>query len=550
MLLLGGLQAVGTRFDMDPDGISYLNLSDLYLRGDWGSAVNGYWSPAYPVLVGLFRRLLRPSPYQEAVAVHLLAFLIFLATCRTFQLFILELQRRQARLQASLAPNLRVMNFTGGIELVVAVAAFLWGALTLTSLERVGPDMLLAGIVFCIATLLLQVRSDRASIPRFLCLGVVLGLGYLTKAVMFPIGCFIALTWFAGVRSPGAAVPGTALILAAFLAVATPQLLAMSRLTGNPSYGLVGKLAYAGKVNGYTRWWIGEPPGSGVPLHPIRRIHRQPDAYEFASARESSSYPFWDSPAYWLAGIRPSFSLEKQALVVGKMLVQYARMLWPLVLSYVVLAAIAAGRGSVRFPYLLLPAASAFALYSLVHAEPRFFGAWSVILFLAAVSGLAFPSQRIRSARRVLIVAGMILVTPLAWNTVFRARQTAGLFTGFGQAHIQWTIASNLRKLGIEPGSKVASVGRAFDGYWARLAEVQIAMEVNEYDAPSYWSASDSVRTAVNEALLSHGARAVVMNRVPKSKIARDWVALGYDHYAFVPANPELRTEMPNPHAP
>src|SRR6185369_13250535 len=43
--VLGALQAWDRRYAMNPDGISYLDVADAYLRGDWAVAVNGYWSP-------------------------------------------------------------------------------------------------------------------------------------------------------------------------------------------------------------------------------------------------------------------------------------------------------------------------------------------------------------------------------------------------------------------------------------------------------------------------------------------------------------------------
>jgi len=39
-ILLGAIQAWNTRFYMTPDGISYLDIGDAYLRGDWNTAFN------------------------------------------------------------------------------------------------------------------------------------------------------------------------------------------------------------------------------------------------------------------------------------------------------------------------------------------------------------------------------------------------------------------------------------------------------------------------------------------------------------------------------
>jgi hypothetical protein len=52
VVLAGAVQAITTRFYVNPDGVSYINLSDAYFRGDWSAGVNSYWSPLYPFLIG------------------------------------------------------------------------------------------------------------------------------------------------------------------------------------------------------------------------------------------------------------------------------------------------------------------------------------------------------------------------------------------------------------------------------------------------------------------------------------------------------------------
>jgi len=58
MVLLAGalLQAWSDRHGITPDGVSYLDLSDAVVDGSWRGLVNAYWSPLYPLLLGLARR--------------------------------------------------------------------------------------------------------------------------------------------------------------------------------------------------------------------------------------------------------------------------------------------------------------------------------------------------------------------------------------------------------------------------------------------------------------------------------------------------------------
>lgn len=40
-----GLAAYHNRFALNPDGVAYISIAEHYARGDWGAAVNAYWSP-------------------------------------------------------------------------------------------------------------------------------------------------------------------------------------------------------------------------------------------------------------------------------------------------------------------------------------------------------------------------------------------------------------------------------------------------------------------------------------------------------------------------
>lgn len=75
-IFLGLLQAAVGRHYVNPDGVSYLDMSDPYWRGDWKMALNSYWSPLYSILIGILLNLLSIPTYWEAAAVHLVNFFI------------------------------------------------------------------------------------------------------------------------------------------------------------------------------------------------------------------------------------------------------------------------------------------------------------------------------------------------------------------------------------------------------------------------------------------------------------------------------------------
>ena len=100
---LGGIHAWSARHDMNPDGINYLDLSDAFLQGNWEAAVNGTWSPLYPLLLSIARFIARPSPYWEFAVAHALNFIIYLFALAAFHFFLSQwLYDRQPRVGQSL----------------------------------------------------------------------------------------------------------------------------------------------------------------------------------------------------------------------------------------------------------------------------------------------------------------------------------------------------------------------------------------------------------------------------------------------------------------
>ena len=90
---LGALDSWAARSVLNPMGVSYLDMGDAYFRGDWGTAINGFWSPLYSLPLGLAMRLIKPSPEWEFPVVHLVNYLIYLCALFAFDFFLRELVR-------------------------------------------------------------------------------------------------------------------------------------------------------------------------------------------------------------------------------------------------------------------------------------------------------------------------------------------------------------------------------------------------------------------------------------------------------------------------
>src|SRR5262245_36610310 len=90
-LLMAAAQAWTARHTMNPDGISYIDITDACIRGDFHTSLNAYWSPAYSWLLGLALVVFRPSAYWEFTVVHGVNFMVFLAVMASFEFFLRQL---------------------------------------------------------------------------------------------------------------------------------------------------------------------------------------------------------------------------------------------------------------------------------------------------------------------------------------------------------------------------------------------------------------------------------------------------------------------------
>src|SRR6266576_7330840 len=88
-LLLAVAQAWTFRYQVTADSISYLDMSDGVFPGsDWHRLINGVWSPLYPSLLGIARRVFAVPAQKEIVAAHWmnLGFFLFAFLCFEFLL--------------------------------------------------------------------------------------------------------------------------------------------------------------------------------------------------------------------------------------------------------------------------------------------------------------------------------------------------------------------------------------------------------------------------------------------------------------------------------
>jgi len=171
-------------------------------------------------------------------------------------------------------------------------------------------------------------------------------------------------------------------------------------------------------------------------------------------------------------------------------------------------------------------------MYSLVHVEPRYIAPFIALLWLGLYSAVSVPDIHILSARRLLASVGLAVVLGM---TV----EMAGLLVlrmpseekSAEHGHVQWKVSQELKRLGIRPGDRLASLGSGYTAYWARLAGSKIVAETRR--AADFWAADEKTRSEILEIFAKTGARGVVAREVPPVAASAGWHALGNSGFSF-----------------
>jgi hypothetical protein len=532
-ITLGAIDAWATRYNMNLDGISYLDMGDAYLRGDWNMAINAYWSPLYSWLLGVFLNVLKPSPRWEFPLVHLVNFVIYVAALASFEFFLrtfIEYRRKRG--------NGACDSWDVGLPewawWILGYSLFIWTSLILIGTKLVTPDMCVAAFVYLASGLLLRVRGGTATYRTFVLFGAVLGFGYLAKAVMFPLAfVFLAVATFS-FGSTWKAEPRILISTLIFLLVSSPLIVSLSQAKGRLTFGETARVNYEIYVDGVD-WSV--PSGNGL-THPVKKIVESPLTYEF-SEPIGGTYPLWYDTSYWHEGIKPCFDLKGQMQVIKDALFLYYFTFFSQFLQlnvstgFLMLFAIGAQRSlrltteAAVWPLLIL-ALSALVLYSLIHVEYRFIGAFVCLLWLGAFSLVRLPAAEDSNRLIVGVIIAIAATTCLSaiWWMSHRDPQDGSAY---------WKASRALNEKGIRPGDKIAVVGSygpALEGvaYLARLARIQIIAQVNEPDR--FRTVDSSTQSRVIEAIARTGAKAILTSPDPPlSSPEKRWQKLGNTNY-------------------
>ena len=537
---------------MNEDGISYLDIGDAYMRGDWETAINSVWSPMYSWVMGVALHIVEPAMEWEFRLVQIVNFFIYLGALFCFRFFWFQVMRYHKLLSEGEAGE-RFLSIPDWAGWSLGYLLFIFTSLNLIQIWAVTPDMLMSAWVYLAAGVMLRVRLHGPTPGRYVLFGGLLGLSYLTKSVMFPVAFFFMIAGLFAFGKARTALPYGLTSLVVFLLVIAPFITLISLHRGEFTFGDAGKLTYIRYINGIPYpHWQGDSPGNGTPEHPTRKIFDTPPIYEFATPI-GGTYPVMYDPAYWYVGAEYRLDWRKQ---VGYILYSLR---YFLDLIFRQQAAVALGilllYWSSRWKRLsistllsdwgiLLPAMAALGSYSIMNVIGRYVGVFILLIWAGLLANVRLPVTDFTRALRTPLMAAMMFFLTMSVGLYNLEKFLE--FTNMATPHDQgqqlfiqqagppdWPgeVAQALHALDVVPGDHVAIIGHGFTSFWARLARVKIVAEMFGQDADPFWLGDASFRVRVIDAFAATSASAIVAEHVPHYATLEDWHRVGNSNY-------------------
>jgi len=545
-LLLAALLAWDSRYSGDPDSISYVDMAQNVVRGNFGALVNLYWSPLYPALNALLFAIFHPRPENVLPLMHFTGVLMFAAATAGFVFFITRWLRVTAPpVGEAPADRARLLVFWSW-------CIFLWVALRLISLTAAQPDMLTFAALLFAAGICLQIFESGGRPLQYVLLGLTLGIAYLSKFAAAPITAALLGLMFLFAKDRARTLKHLAITAAVFCVIAAPEIAAVSRRVGRFSFGDAGRLNIIWHVKLTPFLWTG-PGGFQAGESRARVLNAQPLVIDYADP-DGGTFPVWYDMERW-QGDAPTHASVKQWLVSfyhrAQEMFRIFEDILPLLLWLIVLIAAAErkrARPLERIVVLFgLWGFAICAAFMPVHVEFRYIamGVFLVCLVLYRMAERVFDWTAFRITAQLV---GLMMFIPVHIPFGRAVGHAAQALAGRAEPGEHVIMAEQLRDLGVRPGDRIAVAGYAHEDYYAQIAGIQISTQV--CDADSYadvdWHdpqascragslfqrGSDFLAPAI-EALRRNGVKALVTREAPLDAIAPGWRRLG-ERYAVL----------------
>lgn len=529
-IVLALVQVWNTRFYMNPDGVSYLDIGDAYFRGDFKNAINAYWSPLYSWILGLFIFLCRPSMDLEFPLVHFVNFGIFIFSLFSFNYFLNSflnfIQKRYAD-QKPLSVN---------SICIISWSLFLYTSLKFCTLWMVTPDLLLSGLVYVIFGILFKIQLEVDDNKNYFLLGLLLGISYLTKAVMLPIGVILLITLFWKLNFSKKVF----ISLVAFLVTSFPFMCLISESKSRLTFSDSGKLNYVWQVNNVTPFYMVHWQGGeqGIPLHTTKKIFSSPDVYEFSSPL-SGTYAPWLDPSYWYEGIKLDLNISSLIKFIKNNMKEYFLIFFVyqgiliITLIYLVLKGVnskAFIRNLSDLSFVLTPSLFTIFLYLLVYPELRYIAPFIVTIWIVVFSSLDFNNSDVNSKMVSRLIASFtLLIIVFAKFSPADFSYIQNSFVNPNNSGVNVKVAKGLYDFGLNPGDKVSTLGYGHLAFWARLGKFKISADIPDDQIKKYWDLDYKSKNNILNSFKKLNIKGLVSDIKPEDNL--NWVKVNGTGY-------------------
>jgi hypothetical protein len=519
------IQALAVRHTLDADGISYLNIADACLHGNWHALVNGYWSPGLPFLLVLWMKLFHPIALYVPLAFRLFAVTTLIFALLAYEYFVNAFFRFRNHLFD--VEQYRDRFISDSAVRVLGYSLFLWITVFFTPARLDQPEILVFALYLLATAQCLEIVSNCDEWRNVLVLGSALGCAYLVKAVMFPLSFafFVALVLDKRVRR---SIPQLAISVGVFLALGLPFLVILSHAKGRFTYGDAGAVNYLQMMGSDGRESLGRS---------VIGLTAAPHVEEFTEVLFLGTYPPWADPSFTYRPKPFHFHLLRQLNRIHVVLRVYFDLfvvqLGGLVCGLLILVLYSQNITSFASNLfdeivLWLPAVVGFSLFALVRAEGRFLAGFTVVVFAAYIAAIRFNDAE--SGEKIVksvvpAIVGLLLAQILitVGHDGLKALSTN---------NPDWEVVEALNEMGIRAGDRVGYLGDTLgDHAWAYLGNFSIAAEIPEEDQATYWAATNNEKQQVNSWIAKTGAKVIVTRNIPLSGRSAGWKRVGSNDY-------------------
>lgn len=509
------------------DIVSYLDLGDAFLRGDWKAALSTYWSPLYGIIFAIARRF--QSGITELDSLLIFNFSIFVLLALTFGYLAHMLRISLANVDAE-HPYLISDNFYP----LVLYTTFIYCTLTICGIRYKTPDMLSALVVISFFSIWQRSIAHPISYARCIFLGFLLGVSYLAKNSLVNWVIVVLATLFINRKVTQATTRQLIAIALMTGLTISAWAIPISLNAGHPT--LTDTLTVARSWMWTLSPGLKQVHGQGASFkHPTRKFFTEPDFYEFATPFDVS-YPPWYAPAYWFEGVpwkfSPPYYLTKLIEKIPQLILSYAGLLicgFGLVWCIARRSPFSSTRLRICLPLLIPSALGLGALAAFFEFEGRYLVPYTLPLFMGLFVCLKKNEHERREGAQLIVIKLMTAYMALAsllvfvFQFYFYSPMFANAVKSMVKADLpasppfsahDATVAA-LHDLGVFAGDRVARVSTLGHGefYWARGGKFKIVAEC--VSPEQFFEASAERRRQLYAKLRELGVKAIIEDWSP-----------------------------------